>query len=385
MSVPVLDLAAQYHELKRELDEAVTAVIASSTFIAGEEVRAFEQEFASYLRARHVVGVANGTDALELALQALGIGPGDAVLTVPFTFFATVEAIVRAGATPVFADIHPDDFTLDAERAAEAFERHRIKAVIVVHLFGHPADLDRLLPLARRYGAMVIEDAAQAHGACCTLAGERRRVGAIADVGCFSFYPTKNLGAMGDAGAVVTNRDDIAERVRLLANHGDAGKYQHVIATGRNSRLDALQAAVLRVKLRRLDAWNAARRAAAGRYGRLLADLPVRLPRERAGTEAVYHQYAIRVANRDGVRSALAAQGIATALHYPLAIHQQPACRPLDVGQAGFPIAEQSAAEVLSLPMFPHVTGDAVAHVAETLRALLTHTAGAGRRPPGRH
>ena len=384
MQVPLLDLAAQYHELRRELDEAVARVIASSAFISGVEVQAFEQEFAAYLQARHVIGVANGTDALELALQALGIGPGDAVLTVPFTFFATLEAIVRAGATPVFADIHPDDFTIDVGRAAEAFERHRIKAVLPVHLFGYPADLDRLLPLAERHGAVVIEDAAQAHGAWCTLAGTRRRAGAIADVGCFSFYPTKNLGAMGDAGAVVTNRDDIAARVRLLANHGDAGKYQHVIATGRNSRLDALQAAVLRVKLRRLDAWNAARRAAAAHYQRLLAELPIRLPRERAGTEAVYHQYAIRVADRDGVRGALAARGIGTALHYPLPIHQQPGCRQLGLAHVGFPVAEQAAAEVLSLPMFPHLTDAGIAHVAGSLCEALSQRSDRGDQMRGR-
>lgn len=365
--IPLLDLAAQYRELRSEIDAAIARVVESCGFIGGKEVAGFEREFAAHLDARHVIGVANGTDALEVALQACGVGPGDTVLTVPFTFAATVEAIIRVGATPLFADIRDDDCTIDLDSAAEIFRRHPVKAVIPVHLYGHPADMDRLLPLARAHGACVVEDAAQAHGATCMVDGRRRRIGALGDAGCFSFYPTKNLGAMGDAGAVVCNRDDIAARVRLLANHGDAGKYRHVLPNGRNSRLDAIQAAVLRIKLRRLDAWNDQRRAVARRYAELLAALPIRLPTERAGVESVYHQYAVRVADRDRVRTALTARGIGTAIHYPLALHQQDGFRHLGFGPGAFPVAERCAAEVLSLPVSPHLDPAALALVAAAL------------------
>ena len=371
MHVPVLDLAAQHRELKTEIDEAIARVMASSAFIGGAEVGSFELEMANYLGVAHAVGVANGTDALELALQACGIATGDAVVTTPFTFAAPLEAIIRAGARPVFADIRADDFTIDADALEPIFAEHRPKAIIPVHLFGYAADLDRILLLARAYGVTVIEDAAQAHGACYTVGGQRRRVGSAGDIACFSFYPTKNLGALGDAGAVVTNREELAQRVRLLANHGDAAKYSHVIAGGRNSRLDALQAAVLRLKLVHLDAANAARRAVAGRYAGLLHDSPLLLPHERDGTEPVYHQYVIRVARRDQVRAALKARGVATALHYPLALHQQPAFRHFDFGAPAFPVAEQCAAEVLSLPMYPQLRDEQIVYVAEALRDVL--------------
>ena len=282
MPVPLIDLTADYRELKAEIDEAIARVIARAAFVGGEEMQLFERELAAFVGVRRAVGLGNCSDALELALQALGVGPGDRVLTVPFTFAATVEAIVRVGAEPVLVDIDERDFTIDVDAAARALDRQKIKAIIAVHLYGHPADLDRLLPLARRHGAALIEDAAQAHGAWCIVQGQRRRVGSVGDAACFSFYPTKNLGAMGDGGALVTDSEEIARRVWLLANHGDAGKYEHVIANGGNSRLDGIQAAVLRVKLRHLDAWNARRRRAAATYARLLADLPVLLPRERA-------------------------------------------------------------------------------------------------------
>lgn len=344
-------------------------MIGASAFIGGEEVAAFERAFAAYLGVRHVVGVANGTDALEIALQALEIGPGDAVLTVPFTFVATVEAIVRAGATPLFADIG-DDFTLDVDSAAAVFERRTVKAVVPVHLYGQPADMDRLAALARRHGVALIEDAAQAHGAWCAVDGERRRAGSIGEAACFSFYPSKNLGAFGDAGAIVTNDDALAERLRLVANHGDRSKYEHVLANGRNSRLDGLQAAVLRVKLARLDAWNARRRAIAALYAERLGALPLRLPGERDGTESVFHQYAVRLADRDAVRSALAARGIGTAVHYPRALHQLEPFRRL--GEPGaFPVSEAAAAEVLSLPMHPHLGEDSVERVATALGEVL--------------
>jgi dTDP-4-amino-4,6-dideoxygalactose transaminase len=370
MQVPVLDLAAEYRSVRDQIDAAIARVIDGTAFIGGEEVRAFEAEFAAFLGVRHVVGVANGTDALELALQALGVGPGDAVLTVPFTFAAPLEAIVRSGATPLLADIG-EDFGLDVDAAAAVLARRPVKAIIAVHLYGHPADLDRLLPLAQTHGAALIEDAAQAHGAWCTVNGVRRRAGSVGDIACFSFYPTKNLGAMGDGGAVSTPRDDLAARVRLLAAHGEVVKYEHIIANGRNSRLDALQAAVLRVKLPRLDDWNRARRAVAARYAAALSGLPLRLPQERHGAEGVYHQYVVRSADRSRLQRALAARGVTTALHYPRALHEQEGFRQLGYAPGSLPIAERCAAEVLSLPMSPFLREEQIAHVAGSVRAAL--------------
>lgn len=370
MRVPVLDLAAEYRSLRVEIDAAIARVVDRTAFIGGEEVRAFEGEFAAYLGVPHVVGVANGTDALELALQALGIGPGDAVLTVPFTFAAPLEAIARVGATPLLADIG-NDFTLDVDAAAAVLARQPVKAIIAVHLYGLPADLDRLLPLARAHGAALIEDAAQAHGARCVVGGRQRRAGSVGDAACFSFYPTKNLGAMGDGGALATNRADVAERVRLLASHGERAKYEHVLPDGRNSRLDALQAAVLRVKLPHLDGWNRARRALAARYGTALAGLPLCLPHERPGAASVYHQYAVRVSDRERVRQALAERGIDTAVHYPRALHQQEGFRHLGYRPGSLPVAERSAAEVLSLPMSPFLTEEQSAYVVEGVRAAI--------------
>jgi dTDP-4-amino-4,6-dideoxygalactose transaminase len=368
MPVPLLDLAAEYRSLRAEIDAAIARVIDRTAFVGGEELQRFEAEFAAYLGAPHAIGVANGSDALELALQAVGVGPGDAVLTVPFTFAATVEAIVRSGATPLLVDIG-DDFTIDVDAAAEVLATRPVKAIIAVHLYGQPADLDRLLPLARRHGTALIEDAAQAHGAWCTVAGERRRVGTVGDVGCFSFYPTKNLGAMGDAGAVTTTRDDLAARVRLIANHGERTKYEHVIPDGRNSRLDALQAAVLRVKLPHLDAWNRARRAVAARYSSALAGLPLVLPRERPGVAHVYHQYAVRTSDRTALQQALTSRGIATGIHYPHPLHLQEGYRRFGHAAGAFPVSEQAAAEVLSLPMSPFFGESQIDEVIAGVRA----------------
>jgi dTDP-4-amino-4,6-dideoxygalactose transaminase len=371
MQVSILNLAAQHAEIQTEVDAVLARITRSGGFVGGAEVAAFEREFADYLGAAHVIGVANGTDALELALQAAGVEPGDIVATSAFTFAGTVEAIVRVGARPCFVDIKADDFTLDPDLLATAFATTPIKAVIPVHLYGYAAEMQRICALARAHGAVVIEDAAQAHGACDTIDGLRRRVGTLGDLGCFSFYPTKNLGAFGDAGAVVTSDAALAARVRLLANHGDAGKYNHVIANGRNSRLDALQAAILRVKLRRLDAWNAGRRRVAARYAELLRDLPLLLSYERSGTEAVYHQFAIRVAQRDALRAALTEQNIGTAVHYPKAVHQQRGFRALHRFERPLPVAEQCAAEVVSLPMSPHLAEDEIAYVAAAVRTTL--------------
>ena len=370
MRIPLVDLAAEYRRLRGEIDAAVARVIDAAAFIGGEEVRAFEREFGAFIGARHVVGVGNGTDALELILEALGVGPGDRVLTVPWTFAAPLEAIVRTGATPVLVDCG-DDYTIDVAAAAAALARQPVKAIIAVHLYGHPADLGALRSLARAHGAALVEDAAQAHGACCMVDGERRRIGAIGDAGCFSFYPTKNLGAMGDGGAVATNRDDLADRVRLLANHGERGKYDHALGNGRNSRLDAIQAAVLRVKLPHLEAWNRARRDVAARYAGALAGLPLQLPIERPGAESVYHQYVVRLADRERIQAALGARGIGTSVHYPRALHRQVGFRHLGYAPGSLPVAERCAAEVLSLPMSPFLTPAQIDEVAAALRDAL--------------
>jgi dTDP-4-amino-4,6-dideoxygalactose transaminase len=345
-------------------------------------VRGFEAEFAAYLGAPHAVGVGNGSDALELALQGLGIGAGDTVVTVPFTFAATLEAIVRVGARPLLVDV-ADDLTLDIDATAAAFAAADVRAVIAVHLYGQPADMERLMPLARRHGVAVIEDAAQAHGAWCSVAGVRRRAGTIGDAGCFSFYPTKNLGAMGDAGALVTTSDDLAARVRLLAAHGEASKYTHVIPNGRNSRLDALQAAVLRVKLPHLDAWNARRRAVAARYDDGLAGLPLTLPRTRAGVEHVHHQYAPRSRARDRLLAALGARGIGTGIHYPKALHLQPGYAGLGHAPGSFPVAEAAANEVFSLPMSPFLGDAQVDEVIAAVRAAISEGGEVSARRPG--
>jgi UDP-N-acetyl-3-dehydro-alpha-D-glucosamine 3-aminotranferase len=369
MNVPLLDLAAEIRVLAADLDAAFGRLLADAAFIGGEEVRAFEHEFAAYVGAvGGAVGVGNGTDALEIALQALDVGPGDAVLTVAFTFIGTVEAIVRCGARPVLVDVDEADFTMDVEAAAAACQQRRIKAILPVHLYGQPADLEALLALAARHGAALIEDAAQAHGARCLVEGRYRPVGSVGDAGCFSFYPTKNLGALGDAGAVVARSPALAARARLIARHGERGKYEHLIANGRNSRLDALQAAALRLKLRHLDDWNAARRQAAHRYAERLGDTPVRLPRARPGSEHVYHQYVIRHPRRDELQRALRERGVATAVHYPRALHEQSGLHSLGYAPGSFPVAERCAREVLSLPMSPFLDEARIQYVAAAVR-----------------
>ncbi|HUI25749.1 MAG TPA: DegT/DnrJ/EryC1/StrS family aminotransferase [Candidatus Kryptonia bacterium] len=382
MNVPITDLYAQYEELRDEIDAAIARILRTSQFIGGDEVRGFDAEFAAYCGSRFAIGVGNGTDALRLALQACGVGAGDAVLTVPFTFIATVEAIVHVGAQAVFVDVADDDFNIDVA-AVEHFLRSEteprdgrlivkrsgatLKALMPVHLYGLPAQMAPLLQLARHHGLRIIEDAAQAVGARCWIDGVARRVGSIGDVAGFSLYPGKNLGAMGDAGVVTTSDPEIARRIRLLADHGQSEKYVHVLPDGGNSRLDALQAAVLRIKLRRLDDWNAARRRWARRYDERLAGLPLRVPRESEGSESVYHQYAIRVAERDRVRRALAERGIASGIHYPLPVHRQRGFAALGLGEGSFPVAERCAREVLSLPLWPQMTD---AHIDAVVAAL---------------
>jgi len=368
--VPFVDLRAQYRELCAEIRAALDRVLESATFVGGREVDAFEAEFASYCGARYCAAVGNGTDALALALRAVGVGPGDRVLTVPFTFVATVEAIDHVGAQPVLVDIG-DDYTIDTGAAARAIEASGARALIAVHLFGHPANLAALIPACRRRGVALIEDAAQAHGAELEIDGRWRRVGGIGDVGCFSFYPTKNLGGMGDGGAVVTPDPAVARTIRALRDHGQMKKGVPAIRGGTNSRLDALQAAVLRVKLQHLDRWNEARRAAAQRYAALLAGLPLRLPRERPGAKSVFHQYAVRLADRDRVQQRLRAWGVEARVYYPAPVHLHPAFAYLGCPEGSFPEAERCAREVLSLPLFPHITADEQAQVAEAMQQVL--------------
>jgi dTDP-4-amino-4,6-dideoxygalactose transaminase len=362
--IPQIDLARQHAALRAELLEAAARVLASCRFILGPEVQALEGEIATACGAPHAVGVNSGTDALLLALEALDIGPGDEVITSAFSFVASASTIVLAGARPVFVDIDPATFNLDPA-GLRAAVTPRTRAIVPVHLYGHPAAMDAIVSFARARGLAVVEDAAQALGA--TYDG--RPVGSWGDAACLSFYPTKNLGACGDGGMVVTVREDLAGRLRRLRDHGSARKYEHV-EIGRSSRLDEIQAAFLRVKLRRLEAWTAARRRLAGRYRALLAGLPVVLPEERPPARHVYHQYTIRVPDRDAVAAALAARGVGTSVHYPATIPAQPAFAGRAAGQA-FPHATRAAATVLGLPCFAELTDEEVSRVAEALGEAL--------------
>ena len=365
---PLVDLGAQYRELRDELLPELDAIFASGGFIGGERVRRFETDFARFCGRAHCVGVANGTDALTVALRATGIGPGDEVITVPFTFVATVEAIGHAGARPVLVDVRDEDLLIDPA-ALDAVSTARTRAVIAVHLYGALADVERVGAWCRRRGIALVEDAAQAHGA--RLAG--RPAGSFGDVATFSFYPAKNLGAAGDAGALVTDREDVAKQARLLGDHGQSARYHHEVEAY-NSRLDAIQAAVLSAKLTRLDRWNVQRRRLAGLYRERLEKVPgVRLLQVPDDPEAhVYHLFVIRLTGRDALREALTREGIETGLHYPVPVHRQPAYRHLGYGAGAFPEAEAAAREVLSLPLHEHMTEEAVHRVADAVERFLT-------------
>jgi dTDP-4-amino-4,6-dideoxygalactose transaminase len=334
-------------------------VLESSQFILGKEVAAFETEFAAYCGAAHAIGVNSGTSALHLALLAAGVGPGDEVITVPLTFVASVATILYTGARPVFVDIDADSYTMNVSQAAAAVTP-RTKAILPVHLYGQPADMDPLLEMARQRGLTVIEDAAQAHGA----EYKGRRAGGIGDIGCFSFYPTKNLSAFGEAGAVVTNNPAHAERIRMLRDWGAEKKYEHLLK-GYNYRMEGLQGAILRVKLRHLEKWIEARRAHAAEYGRLLRGAGVQLPCEMPYARHVYNTYTVRSEHRDRMQTELQSAGVQTAIHYPIPVHLQPAYADLGYGPGSFPVSEKAAREVLSLPMYPELTGRQIASVAE--------------------
>lgn len=363
--IPFIDLQAQYRSLKPEIGEAVACVLESGRFALGPAVEAFERNFAAYCGVPEAVGVNSGTSALHVALLAAGVRPGDDVITVPFTFVATVAAIEHAGARPVFVDISRDDYTMDPSALERAITA-RTKAIVPVHLFGHPADMSPILEIARHHRLAVIEDACQAHGA----EYHGRRAGSMGDIGCFSFYPTKNLGAFGEGGAAVTSNPRYAETMRLLRSWGEKTRYEHAVR-GFNYRMDALQAAILDVKLNHLERWTEARRAHAHTYDRLLAGSSIETPRERPHVRHVYHVYAVRLAHRDMWRARLADAGIQTAVHYPIPVHLQPAYRDLGHHAGDFPVAEAAAREVLSLPLFAEMTIDQVETVAGALKAGL--------------
>ncbi len=367
MRIPAADLRAQHAALHDELLDAFRRVLDSSAFVHGPEVVAFEQEFAAYCDVRHALGVANGTDALALALRALGVGAGDAVALPALSFVGTAEAVRHVGARPLLIDVDPQTFTLDPEALRTAVRRSaaRVRAVIPVHLYGQAASMDEIETTAREVGAAVVEDAAQAHGARY----HGRRAGGLGTVGCFSFYPSKNLGALGDGGALTTNDADLAQRLALLRDHGQRSKYVHDVV-GFTSRLDGLQAAWLRLKLRHLDEWNTRRRQLAQLYDGRLRDVSgILLPVTAPGREHVYHQYVVRCGARDDLKAHLDACGIATGVHYPAPIHCQPAFADLGHRLGDFPAAESAAREVLALPMYPELSDQAVAQVCEAVRS----------------
>lgn len=367
--VPFVDLRDQYATIEEEIDEAISRVLRGTDFVLGRDVALFEEEFAAFCEVEHAVGVDSGTSALEMALRAHGVGPGDEVITVANTFIATALAISYVGARPVLVDADPQTHTMDVSLLKRAITE-RSKAIIPVHLYGHPADMDPIMDVARQRGLIVIEDACQAHGARY----KGRRVGSIGDAAAFSFYPGKNLGAYGDGGIVVTNDERVADSLRMLRNYGQREKYQHLLR-GFNRRLDTLQAAVLRVKLKHLDEWNGARRRHAQRYDDLLAGTGLALPVEADYAQSVYHLYVIRSRDRDGLSGFLRDKGISTGIHYPIPVHLQPAYRDLGYGEGSFPVAEEYAKQLLSLPMYAELPPEAMEYVARGIGEYVTRQA----------
>lgn len=360
--IAFVDLKAQYRAIAGDIDAAITRSVQRGDFILGEDVRLFEQEFAAFCKAKHCVSCASGTDALYLALLACGIGRGDEVITCTHTFIATAIAIAQSGATPVLVDCEEQFFTIDPAKI-EAAITPRTKAIIPVHLYGQPADMDPILAVARKHKLVVIEDACQAHGA----EYKGRRCGSLGDVAAFSFYPGKNLGAYGDGGALTTNRDDLAEKLTLLRNYGQKVKYEHLVKGG-NSRLDTMQAAILRAKLPHLESWNESRRAAAAKYERLLSGTPLITPKTAAYAKHVFHLYVVRARDRAKLQSALESAGVSTGIHYPTPVHLQKAFADLGRTKGSYPIAEKVTPEILSLPIFPEITDEQLHRVAETCR-----------------
>jgi len=365
MQVPLVDLKAQYVDTKSEIDAAIQRVVDNANFILGQEVADFEQAFARYVGAKGAVGVASGTSALFLSLLACGIGPGDEVITTAHTFMATAEVISQRGARPVFVDIDPRTYNIDPAQVEDAITPHT-KAILPVHLYGQPAHMEPLLDIAQRHNLWLIEDAAQAHGA--EYRGQR--CGTIGHLACFSFYPGKNLGAYGDAGAVTSNDEALLSRVRTLRNHGRIGKYEHA-EIGYGERLDALQAAILGAKLPHLDAWNEARRAHARLYNEWLADCDVVTPYESPEVRHVYHLYVLRTPQRETMLAHLKSREISAGIHYPLPLHRQPAYLKQGYGNVSLPVTERLAQEVLSLPMYPELSAEQIAYVTQAVKEAL--------------
>ncbi|MGO8948463.1 MAG: DegT/DnrJ/EryC1/StrS family aminotransferase [Ktedonobacterales bacterium] len=361
MTIPLVDLKAQYQTIRHEVLPAIEGVLEGMSLYLGPEQLAFEQEFASYCQSCHGISLSNGTDALALALRACEIGSGDEVITVANTFIATVEAISMVGATPVFVDVDPDTYTMNWHDILPAITG-RTRAILPVHLFGHPAEMEPILEIARAHGLRVIEDASQAHGA--TYDG--RPVGGLGDIGCFSLYCSKTLGAYGEAGICVTNDDELAERMRMLRDHGSQHRYQHEVM-GVNARMDEIQAAILRVKLPYLDVWNAARRAHADAYSEQLRGIVTALPVTRSWATHAYYVYVIQVPDRQRVHDTLAWHGIQTGIHYPVPIHLQPACRQYGWVQGSLPVTETAADRILSLPMYAELNDEQIKQVSDTL------------------
>jgi dTDP-4-amino-4,6-dideoxygalactose transaminase len=367
IKVPYLDLKAQYQSVRPEIDAAIARVLDSCQFVLGPEVAGFEQEFATYCGAAECIALNSGTSALHLALLAAGVGPGDEVITVPFTFVASVSAVTYAGARPVLVDIDPRTFTMDPA-AIEAAITPRTKAILPVHLYGQTADMDPIMEIARRHGLIVIEDAAQAHGAKY----KGHPTGSIGDMACFSFYPGKNLGAYGEGGAVTTSNAEYARTIRMLRDWGQDRKYHHVLK-GFNYRMEGFQGAILRVKLRHLERWTEARRAVVNLYNQHLADSGVETPTEMPWARHVYHVYTLRADDRDGLQASLQADGIQTGIHYPVPAHLQPAYADLGYGRGAFPQAETAAKQVLSLPLYPELSSQAVAEVAGAVKRAVAN------------
>ena len=372
--IPLVDLKRQYESIKSEIDAAIAGVVQSTQFILGAPVEEFEAKFASYCQSKFALGVNSGTSALHMAVLAAGVGPGDEVITVSYTFVATAAAICYAGAKPVFVDIDSGSCTIDVGEI-EAAITPRTKAIMPVHLYGNCADMDPIINVARKHNLIVIEDAAQAHGA----EYKGRRAGSLGDLACFSFYPGKNLGAYGEAGAVVTSDERYVTMLRQLRDQGQSEKYYHTMV-GYNYRMEALQGAVLGVKLRHLDDWNVARRQHAEVYRRELADTGLRLLEERPGCASVHHIFPLFTEQRDDLREHLLSAGVSTGLHYPIPVHLQPGFRHLGYDQGDLPETERACKEVLSLPMYPELSEAAVLSIADSVRQFCRQSVGAGPR-----
>lgn len=362
--IPLVDLKAQYKRIEKEIDLVIKKVLVKSEFILGEEVELFEKEFSRYLKVKYAIGVASGTAALHLGLVALGIEAGDEVITTPLTFMATVEPVIWLGAKPVFVDVDSKTYNIDPELIEEKITK-KTKGIIAVHLYGQPCEIDKILKIAKKYNLFVIEDCAQAHGASF----KGKKVGGFGDVGCFSFFPAKNLGCYGDGGMVVTDNKRVAGKIKLLRNHGRREKYRHKII-GYGERLDALQAAILRVKLKYLDEWNRKRRRKARLYNKLLRKTDFILPYEDKKGKHVYYTYVIRAKKRDELKSYLENQGIQTNIYYPIPLHLQPALRYLGYKKGDFPVAEKACREIISLPLCSEIGSDKIKYIVLKIKSF---------------